>query len=368
MGIKLLWCTRALAVALLGLGLGSLPKEALAAPASSSVDVQSHQVKSHARVRAKTATIKPRAKRSNRSVAHARKGEVARTTREAATWSRGGLAGAVATAPHLQPISHVSTDVQDDSKRDPMQLNSNAVLVVDRHSKAVLIGKNDSAVLPIASLTKLMTGLVVVDSGLPMDEVLTITADDVDRIRGSKSRLAVGTRLSRAEALRLALMSSENRAAHALGRTYPGGIPAFVAAMNRKAAALGMTSTRFVEPTGLSSDNQSTPRDVARLVSAAAERRLLRELTTSPEYELATGRRVVQFRNTNKLVRESEWDILLQKTGYIREAGRCVAMQVHLAGRDFIMVLMDAANSSARWRDAEHLLRWLQRSLVPSAA
>ncbi len=246
----------------------------------------------------------------------------------------------------------------------PLRLHSSAVLVVDRDTNAVLLGKNDAAVLPIASLTKLMTGLVIVDAGLPMDEVLTITEADIDRLKGSGSRLAVGTRLTRAEALHLALMSSENRAAHALGRTYPGGLPAFVAAMNRKAVELGMTQTRFVEPTGLSSDNRSSPRDLARLTAAAAERPLLRELSTSPEYELQAGKRVVHFRNSNRLVRESDWNILLQKTGYIREAGRCVVMQVRLAGRDLIMVLMDAANSTARWADAERLLRWLDHTLV----
>jgi len=246
---------------------------------------------------------------------------------------------------------------------DPAYLHSQAVLVIDRDTNAVLVGKNDAAVLPIASLTKLMTGLVIADANLPMDEVLTITEDDVDRIKGSGSRLAVGTRLTRGEALHLALMASENRAAHALGRTYPGGVGAFVVAMNRKAAEIGMTQTRFVEPTGLSPDNRSSPRDLARLVAAAAERPMLRELSTAPSYELASGRRVVQYRNSNKLVRESSWDILLQKTGYIREAGRCVAMQVRLAGRNLIMVLMDAADSSARWTDAERLLHWLEQSL-----
>jgi D-alanyl-D-alanine endopeptidase (penicillin-binding protein 7) len=163
-------------------------------------------------------------------------------------------------------------------------------------------------------------------------------------------------------------MASENRAAHALGRTYPGGIDAFVAAMNQKAAQLGMSNTRFVEPTGLSSENRSSPRDLARLVAVASERPLLREFTTSPQVELATGQRVIHYRNSNKLVRESDWEILLQKTGYIREAGRCVVMQVRLAGRKLIMVLMDAANSSARWNDAERLLRWLQHGVFQGQA
>ncbi|WP_334154886.1 serine hydrolase [Tepidimonas sp.] len=384
----LLWGARALALALVGWGL-SLPPHAAHA-AAVAVSAKADRAKPPAKARAKAAKAAPRAKHRvqrgvDRQAASAKPvASKAQTALSAAAAPRAAAApmsrtratlvsvsaGAAAfsgTALASVPASGGADDAHALSL-DPVRLNSNAVLVVDRDTNAVLVGKNDAAVLPIASLTKLMTGLVIADAGLPMDEILTITADDVDRLKGSGSRLAVGTRLSRAEALHLALMSSENRAAHALGRTYPGGIPAFVAAMNRKAAELGMGATRFVEPTGLSSDNQSSPRDLARLVSAAAERPVLRELTTSPEYELASGRRVVHYRNSNKLVRESEWDILLQKTGYIREAGRCVAMQVRLAGRDLIMVLMDATDSSARWTDAERLLRWLEQSLLRSGA
>ena len=352
MNKTLLWGTRALLLALVAWGLGLLPQEARAA--SVAVSAKMDRAKSPAKPRAKPA-------KAAKAVPRAKQGMQSAVSRGAGVAALSGAAFASAPAEGGVDRAHVLSI-------DPVPLNSNAVLVVDRDTNAVLVGKNDAAVLPIASLTKLMTGLVIADSGLPMDEVLTITADDVDRLKGSGSRLAVGTRLSRAEALHLALMSSENRAAHALGRTYPGGIPAFVAAMNRKAAELGMSTTRFVEPTGLSSDNRSSPRDLARLVSAAAERPMLRELTTSPEYELANGRRVVHYRNSNKLVRDSEWDILLQKTGYIREAGRCVAMQVRLAGRNLIMVLMDAADSSARWADAERLLRWLEQSLLHSGA
>lgn len=391
MNKTLLWGTRALMLALVGWGL-SLPPQAAHA-ATVAVSAKADRAKPPAKPRAKAAKAAkaaPRAKHrvqrtGDRRAASAQpvapKAQAALPTaavpRAAAApmpRTRATLVSASAGAAALSGAAYASAAAEggaDDAHAlslDPVRLNSNAVLVVDRDTNAVLVGKNDAAVLPIASLTKLMTGLVIADAGLPMDEILTITADDVDRLKGSGSRLAVGTRLSRAEALHLALMSSENRAAHALGRTYPGGIPAFVAAMNRKAAELGMSATRFVEPTGLSSDNQSSPRDLARLVSAAAERPVLRELTTSPEYELASGRRVVHYRNSNKLVRESEWDILLQKTGYIREAGRCVAMQVRLAGRDLIMVLMDAADSSARWTDAERLLRWLEQSLLRPGA
>jgi D-alanyl-D-alanine endopeptidase (penicillin-binding protein 7) len=204
-----------------------------------------------------------------------------------------------------------------------------------------------------------MTALVVTEAKLALDEVLTITQDDVDTERGSRSRLQVGTKLTREEMLHLALMASENRAANALGRHYPGGPSAFVAAMNRKAAELGMSDTRYVEPTGLSSENRSSARDLAALVRAAHEHQILRDLSTSPEYQVAVGRSTVQFRNTNGLVRSPDWEIGLQKTGYISEAGRCVVMQATLAGRQFIMVLLDSAGRYSRTGDAERIRRWL---------
>lgn len=380
------WGARAVAVALLGWGLALPPSvgEAHAAPTIRAAEraKNAKPAQAYKRPQAKkrvsaqqrrSVKVSAKQRRALKAKAGAVKAPVAaaeRTRVASVAWAPQPrvptmLDGARASA----PAESTAFDALDDGGvLDPARLRSNAVLVLDGDTNTVLIGKNDDAVLPIASLTKLMTGLVIADAGLPMDEVLTITEDDVDRIKGSGSRLAVGTRLTRAEALHLALMSSENRAAHALGRTYPGGLPAFVEAMNRKAMELGMRATRFVEPTGLSSDNRSTPRDLARLAAAAAQRPMLRELSVSPEYELATGRRVVHYRNSNKLVRESDWDILLQKTGYIREAGRCVVMQVRLAGRNLILVLMNAANSSARWADAEHLLRWLERSLPQARA
>jgi len=244
------------------------------------------------------------------------------------------------------------------------RLSSNSVLVLDQNTQEVLFSKNDKVVLPIASLTKLMTGLLIVDAQLPMDEEITITQDDVDTIKGSSSRLAVGTRLTRGEALHLALMSSENRAAHALGRTYPGGLPVFVNLMNRRASELGMRDTRYVEPTGLSSMNQSSAQDLARLVGVAHQRPLLRELTTSPSYEVVSGRnRVLQYRNSNRLVQKDEWNIGLQKTGYISEAGRCLVMQASVAGRQLIMVFLDAADKAARIGDAERVRHWVERAV-----
>jgi len=242
---------------------------------------------------------------------------------------------------------------------DPLDLKSSVALVLDQETEEVLFAKNSQAVLPIASLTKLMTALVVIEAEQPLQEMLTITREDIDTEKGSRSRLAVGTRLSREEMLHLALMSSENRAANALGRHYPGGLRPFVAAMNRKARELGMEDTRFVEPTGLSSRNQSSARDLAVLVKATYDVPLIRELSTSHEYQVAVGKRQLQYRNTNGLVFNPSWEIGLQKTGYISEAGRCLVMQAELAGRKLIMVFLDSTGRFSRLGDAERVRNWL---------
>lgn len=249
---------------------------------------------------------------------------------------------------------------------DPLDLKSSVALVIDQDTHEVLLSKNDHAVLPIASLTKLMTGMLISQAKLPMDEPITITQDDVDTEKGSRSRLTVGSTLTRGEMLHLALMSSENRAAHALGRTYPGGLEAFVAQMNAKARLLGMTDTRYVEPTGLSSRNQSSARDLATLVNVAHSDPLLRELSTSPGYEVAVGPRTLQYNNTNGLVKNPTWDIGLQKTGYISEAGRCLVMQTQIAGRKLIMVFLDSAGKFSRLGDAERVRHWVES--MPSLA
>ena len=252
---------------------------------------------------------------------------------------------------------------------DSLDLKSGVALVLDQDTNEVLFSKNPTAVLPIASLTKLMTAVVVTEAHQPLDEVLTITQEDIDTEKGSRSRLSVGTQLRREEMLHLALMSSENRAANALGRHFPGGLPAFVAAMNRKAGALGMTDTHYVEPTGLSSRNQSSARDLAMLVKAAHAHPIIRELSTSPEYQVEVGNRPMQFRNTNGLVRSPSWEIGLQKTGYISEAGRCLVMQARMAGRKLIMVFLDSAGKYSRIGDAERVRRWVTESThaVPNA-
>lgn len=243
---------------------------------------------------------------------------------------------------------------------DSLDLKSSVALVIDQDTREVLFSKNDHAVLPIASITKLMTGVIISGAHLPLDELITVTQDDVDNEKGSRSRLKVGTTLTRGEMLHLALMSSENRAAHALGRTYPGGLPVFVNLMNAKARMLGMSDTSYVEPTGLSSRNQSSAQDLATLVNAAHGDPMLRELTTSAGYQVLVGNRTLQYNNTNRLVKNPEWEIGLQKTGYISEAGQCLVMQTRIAGRKLIMVFLDSAGKLSRLGDAERVRRWVE--------
>lgn len=245
------------------------------------------------------------------------------------------------------------------SELSELTLNSSAVLVVDQDTGKVLIEKNPDATLPIASITKLMTAAVTLDAELPLNEVIAITKEDTQLEKYSSSRLKVGSTFTRAELLHLALMSSENRAAHALGRTYPGGKQAFVAAMNEKAEELGMSNSKFVEPTGLSSDNKSTPRDLARLVNAASEYAEIRQYSTTKEAIVRVGTQSQHFRNTNALARSGEWDLRLSKTGFIRDAGKCLVMEATIDGRDVVIVMLDAQASSKRLADAERIRRWL---------
>jgi len=252
--------------------------------------------------------------------------------------------------------------------QDALDLKSSVALVIDQNTSEVLFSKNEQAVLPIASLTKLMTGLVVSDSHLSMEEMVTISQADVDTEKGSSSRLRVGAELSRGELLHLALMSSENRAAHALGRTFPGGLVAFVGLMNAKAKLLGMNDTKYVEPTGLSSSNQSSARDLAKLVKIAYGDPVLRELSTSPGHQVAVGNQTLQYNNTNRLVKNPSWEIGLQKTGYISEAGQCLVMQAKVAGRMVIMVFLDSAGKLSRLGDAERVRRWVESIPAPQSA
>ena len=326
----------------------------LAAGAAAS---KSHPVKKKPAVSAKAApsakgrAVVARTSASKRSVAVVRKG------RQVAVRSRAPVVRAEVARASFGQLSglHGTTD--------PLDLKSSVALVLDQDTNEVLFSKNSQAVLPIASITKLMTAVVVTEAHLPLDEILTVSQDDVDTEKGSSSRLAVGTSLTREEMLHLALMSSENRAAHALGRYYPGGLPAFVSAMNHKAAELGMSDTRYVEPTGLSSRNQSSARDLATLVKHAHGHQIIRDLSTSLEYQVAVGQRQLQYHNTNGLVKNPEWEIGLQKTGYISEAGRCLVMQAKLAGRQVIMVFLDSAGRYSRIGDAERVRKWINETL-----
>jgi D-alanyl-D-alanine endopeptidase (penicillin-binding protein 7) len=242
-------------------------------------------------------------------------------------------------------------------------LKSSAALVVDVANGSTIYGKNTQNKTPIASITKLMTSMVVLDANLPAEETIYIDAADYDSIKHTASRLGMGTGLPRRDMLRLALMSSENRAASSLSRAYPGGSSAFVTAMNRKAVDLGMWNTHFVDPTGLSSDNVSTAEDLVKMVKGAYEYPLIREFTTTSAHDVeTTGGRSLQFRNSNGLVRntKSSWDIGLSKTGYISEAGRCLVMQAKIAARPVIIVLLDSWGKQTRIGDANRIKKWLE--------
>ena len=241
---------------------------------------------------------------------------------------------------------------------DQLDLKSSVALVVDQNTNEVLFSKNESAILPIASITKLMTGIVISEANLPMDEIITLTNDDIRH--ASFSRLRAGTSMTRREMLHLALMSSENRAAYALGRTYPAGIDEFVRLMNAKALMLGMTNTHYVEPTGISSDNRSTAQDLAKLVAFASQNSTVSQLSTSHGYQLAVGKRTMQYVNTNRLTSNPNWDIEVQKTGYITAAGRCLVMQTTVAGRKLVMVFLDSMGKYSRLGDAERVKAWLE--------
>jgi serine-type D-Ala-D-Ala endopeptidase (penicillin-binding protein 7) len=249
----------------------------------------------------------------------------------------------------------------------PLALKSSVALVVDQDTEEVLLEKNTNTILPIASITKLMTALVTIEADLPMDEELIVTRDDrtIDRVR---SLLRPGVKLTRGQALHLALMSSENHAAQLLGRSYPGGVDQFVEAMNAKAQILGMHESHFVDPTGLSPENRSTPQDLVRLVKAAYDIPAIRDFSTSSEMSMPFGKRLVRYGNTNRLVSNPTWEIGLQKTGYISAAGRCLVMQTVIQGRRVVMVLLDSAGKYSRIGDAQRIRNWLESGVAVGAA
>ena len=250
-------------------------------------------------------------------------------------------------------LRHVAAESGD------LNLQSNIALVVDQNTGQPVFAKNIDEVRPIASITKLMTAQVLLDAQLPMQQLVKITDADINTEKYSRSRLRVGAELTRTQLLQLALMASENRAAHALARTYPDGIQAFVLLMNQKARALGMANTHFIEPTGLSSSNVSTASDLVKLVRASERYAVIREYTTTSSREMEVLGRVVAFHNTNRLVGSESWDIVLSKTGFINEAGRCLVMQARIEGRPLTIVLLDSYGRLTRIGDANRIRKWL---------
>jgi D-alanyl-D-alanine endopeptidase (penicillin-binding protein 7) len=240
------------------------------------------------------------------------------------------------------------------------KLKSSSVLIIDQSDSSVLYSRNSDVAAPIASITKLMTALVVLDAKQPMDEPLEITEAELDLPKQNFSRLAVGTVLTRGDLMHLALMSSENRAAHALGANYPGGLRSFVAAMNAKAAALGMRNAHFADPTGLSSENVASPEDLSRLVIAASRNAVIRDYSTDPSYTVRVHRHLVEFRNTDTLVKNPAWNIIVQKTGYIAEAGKCLVLEAVIQGRSVVIVLLDSLGKYTRVADAQRVKSWME--------
>ena len=244
-------------------------------------------------------------------------------------------------------------------------LRSSSVLVQDAASGETILSKNAAAVLPIASITKLMTAMVVLDRGLELEDRVVISSEDMDQLKGTHSRLRPGATLSRHDLLLLALMSSENRAAAALARTFPGGTEVFVTAMNEKARAIGMQNSHFADSTGLTSANVSTAPDLARLVQAAHGYPVIRQYSTRDRAEVSVLGQSLQYQNTNGLVRGHTWDIGLSKTGFINEAGRCLVMRVRLASKDLVVILLDSWGKNSRIGDAQRIKKWLETNAAP---
>jgi D-alanyl-D-alanine endopeptidase (penicillin-binding protein 7) len=344
------WITKCLALSLmLVIGLSSQTSDSLAATSSESSSAAKANKKSQASSSAAKKSQQAKSTQKTRKAATKTSTRTSKSTKPRQSLVKRDPTNRMSAGTRLG-LRSALTDVA---------LNSSAVLVVDQISGEVLLEKNPNSVLPIASITKLMTALVVAEAELPMDEKIFITQDDADLEKYSKSRLKVGTQLTRAQVMHLALMSSENRAAHALGRTYPGGMAAFVEAMNIKALQLGMKDSKFVEPTGLNAGNVSSPRDLVRLVEEAHQVSEIREFSTAKNLVVKVGGRSQQYMNSNALARGDRWELGLSKTGFIKEAGRCLVMQAEVEDRPVIMVMLDAQGKNQRLRDAERIRRWL---------
>ncbi|MRD55830.1 hypothetical protein GH816_04670 [Betaproteobacteria bacterium LSUCC0115] len=353
------WTTKCLALSvILMLGLSGQTSDSLAATSSESTSAAKASSKSQTS-KAKASTSSSTKSQQAKSNQSSRKATATKTSTRTnkATKSAKPRQSLVKRDPTNRMSAGTRLGLR--SALTDVALNSSAVLVVDQISGEVLLEKNPNSVLPIASITKLMTALVVAEAELPMDEKIAITQDDADLEKYSKSRLKVGTQLTRAQVMHLALMSSENRAAHALGRTYPGGMAAFVEAMNIKALQLGMKDSKFLEPTGLNAGNVSSPRDLVRLVEEAHQVSEIREFSTAKNLVVKVGGRSQQYMNSNALARGDRWELGLSKTGFIKEAGRCLVMQAEVEDRPVIMVMLDAQGKNQRLRDAERIRRWL---------
>lgn len=351
------WRQLMLALALAGLTAGVNPSMAATPAKDKSHKTSSAGAKKDAgTAKAKSTTKKKTSVTKKKAKSKAKAGAKKRVTRKT---TRRSVRRVVAVAPAIPTLGQA---MGLHHTRDELGLGSSVAMVVDQRTQEVLFSKNPDAVLPIASITKLMTALVVMDAHLPMDEILTITSQDIDTEKGSHSRLRVGLELTRHDLMLLALMSSENRAASALGRNYPGGLSAFVTAMNAKARALGMRDSRFVDSSGLSSSNVSSARDLVRMVNAAYRDPTIRDFSTQSEHTVEMGRRTMQFVSSNRLVRYrgDDWQIGLQKTGFINEAGRCLVMQARIQDRPVVMVFLDSSGKLTRFADAQRVRTWLE--------
>ena len=264
--------------------------------------------------------------------------------------------------------SALSVHAADKKPAPGPEIRSANALIADANSGDVIYERDAGQVVPIASITKLMTALVVLDGQQPLDEIITITNDDKWKGKGAFSRLPVGAKITRGDLLKLALMASENRAARTLGRNYPGGMKAFVRTMNQKAKALGMTKTKFDEPSGLSSLNVSTPRDLSRLLNAVSRDTRIREFSTLESHEVRIGKGSLVYRNTNLLIGKPDWDITVQKTGYTNDAGECLVMQAMIGDRMVNMVLMNSFGKLTRTADARRVRRWMEAQDKPTVA
>ena len=338
--------------------LVSSPAEAATHASSASEKAAAKKQAAKKRLAAKRAASKKHAaaRKASRSVSAASKRKLMKKAAAPAAVAAALTASELAAQERRQtpPEIHNSLNL-------PRNVQSRAAIITNAKTGEMLYGKNYNQTMPIASITKLMTAMVVLDAGLDMNDPVTVTQDDVDKLRNTHSRLSIGTTLTRADMMLIALMASENRAAAALARSYPGGTAAAITAMNRKAAKLGMSHTRFHDGTGLDGNNTSTPGDLAKLVQAAYRYADIRAFSTTPQYQVQSSGHLLQYKNTNLLVKEPDWDIGVSKTGFINEAGKCLVMLARIRDEPVVIVLMDSWGKYTRIGDANRVKQWLER-------